>query len=226
MDCISEQNTKRFGVLIMATFQEHCKNVLSKVDISKLEKLKQKYSKNDLKYLNYSFEIPYKMTWATRYLMLEFQQKKDILDLGCGPGWFPFIAKHFGHNVKCCDIPNEAGESAILFEEILHALDLKKDYPFYIKPQEKIPSKIGRFDIITGLGMAFHHGWHINDWYFFLDDIIYNHLKPNTDCCIYFQVNRNAAWIELEQDVIYKKKPEIKKWEMFESHMLRAIIRT
>ena len=37
---------------------------------------------NDIKYLNYIFEIPYKMTWATKYLSLEFIPRKDILDLG------------------------------------------------------------------------------------------------------------------------------------------------
>jgi len=208
----------------MATFDELCNTVISKINITELTKLKQKYAACDTKYLNYKFEVPYKMTWATKYLSLDVKPKLDILDLGCGPGWFDFIAKHFGHSVTCCDVPNSAGKGAELFEDILHTLTLKKDYAFYITPQQKIPSEIGRFDLITGLGMAFHHGWHINDWYFFLDDIIQNHLKPNTTCHIYFQVNRNPAWVELENDLIYKRRPGIKKWEMFESHMLRATI--
>ena len=112
-----------------------------------------------------------------------------------------------------------------MYEDILHVLKLKKNYSFRIKAQQKIPSEIGRYDIITCLGAMFHHKWTINDWYFFLDDLIKNHCKYNSECCIFFQVNRNSAWEILEKDNIYSSKKEIKEWKFFENHILRIKIR-
>jgi len=208
----------------MPTFEEHQRNILSKVDTKKLENLKIKYPGIEHKYLKYSFEIPYKLTFATKYLSLEFLPKKDILDIGTGPGWFPMIAKHFGHNVTCCDVPNICVDVK-MWEDVLHILGLKKDFVFPVEPMIKIPSEIGKYDIISCLGMALHHGWNIKNWYFFLDDLIDNHLKSGIDTAIFFQVNRNPAWEALEQDNVYKTRKEIVKWEMFESHILRAYIR-
>jgi hypothetical protein len=78
--------------------------------------------------------------------------------------------------------------------------------------------------MITSVGTAFHHGWKLNDWYFFLDDLIENHLKRTEDSVIYFQVNTNKSWIDFSTDNYYKNKKDIKKWEIFENHMLRIIV--
>ena len=207
----------------MPTFEEHIKNIFPKVNITALEALKTKYPNLGHKYLNYSFELPYKLTFATKYLYLEFLQPKDILDIGTGPGWFPMIAKHFNHKITCCDVSSVCDDLK-MFEDVLHIFGLKKDFTFSVEPQKKIPSEIGKYDIITALGMALHHGWKLKDWYFFLDDLIDNHCKSNTNCTIYFQVNRNQAWEILEADRSYQTRIEIKTWEMFESHMLRITL--
>jgi hypothetical protein len=179
----------------------------------------------DLKYLNYSFELPYKMAWALKYLNLHMIEPKTILDIATGPGWFPLIATHFNHNVQCSDMPSPLSEAVQMFEEILHCLKLKKDFSFYINPSQKIPEEVGRYDIITALGMAFHHGWNLKNWFFFLDDIIHNHLKKGVITTIFFQANRNTAWEILEKDDKYQKRPYIKKWEMFENHMLKISVK-
>lgn len=210
----------------MKSFEDHCRDVIQKINIPALNELREKYSDCEMKYLNFPFEVPYKMTWALSYLMLHNQPEKQILDLGCGPGWFPFIAKHFNHTVHCHDLPSETSRSHMFYEDLLKTLGLKRDFAFAIKPQEKLSHGIGRYNVITALGMAFHHGWKIQDWYFFLDDITQNHFIKNGHGVLFIQANANSAWDSLLADNAYKNKPNIVKWEFFEKHMLRAVIKT
>ena len=208
----------------MLTFKELEKKIKETINLKKLNEIKNKYLDQELKYFNIDFEIPFKLRFATQYLYLEFPPKKDILDIGTGFGYLPFIAKYFDHNIILTDVSSSRSKWHQMAEEVLHCYRLKKDFSFSVESKKKIPSEIGRFDMITSLGTVFHHSWKLDDWYFFLDDLIDNHLKKNIDTVIYFQVNINRSWDEFKVCDYYKKRPEIKKWEIFENHMLRMIV--
>ncbi|MFN2477324.1 MAG: class I SAM-dependent methyltransferase [Chthoniobacterales bacterium] len=100
----------------------------------------------------------------------------DILDLGCGAGFFLFIAQSFGHRGLGLDtggIP--------VFDDWVEMLGVERMIA-RISAGEPMPEPGQKFDLITGFSTAFQGGkkswrWGRAEWEFLLDDLV-RHLKP------------------------------------------------
>lgn len=102
-----------------------------------------------------------------------------ILDIGCGPGYFIYIANYFGNYAKGLDLPSNEIYNLLVKELSLHR-DIKE-----IKKSESLNLEENKsFDLITAFMVCFDgHGtnqsWKKIDWMFFIDDIQKNYLKAN-----------------------------------------------
>jgi SAM-dependent methyltransferase len=149
------------------------KPFLDKIDSERLREIQQRYAGSSDRYAKYAdvehwlkINLP-----RVRELKLDRSPPKQILDLGCGAGFFLFLAKQFGHcgvgvDVDLYPLSNELIE---LFgvERIVHRIRAFQPLPDFGK----------QFDLITAFSSAFgrsedeSRGWTVEEWEFFLDDL-------------------------------------------------------
>ncbi|HEY1769096.1 MAG TPA: class I SAM-dependent methyltransferase [Chthoniobacterales bacterium] len=102
---------------------------------------------------------------------------KEILDIGCGGGFFLFVARARGHRGLGLD----TGEIPV-FDSLVTLLGVER-VTYTIKAFEPLPDLGRKFDLITAFSTAFHGGkdnswrWGAKEWEFLIDDLE-RHLKP------------------------------------------------
>ena len=135
-----------------------------------------------------------------RELELDLSRPKHILDLGCGAGYFLYIAQLLGHRGIGLDIDRVA-----MFRDITRLLGVRRVVQ-RIDALRPLPDFGQKFDLITAFMICFNNHkmpdlWKVPEWDFFLDDLA-KHLKP-----------RGRVWLELNQE--YDESfytPELKKF--------------
>ena len=157
-----------------------------------MRKIQQRYASSPENYSKYA-EVE---RWLKRHIKkiqdlgLHRSPPKEILDLGCGGGFFLFIAKQFGHSVTGLDI-----DEFPLFRELLELFELPRKV-WTIKPFEPLPDFGRKFDWITAFSTRFNrdredrHVWGVKEWEFFLDDLS-RHLKPGGK--VFLEINSGKA---------------------------------
>ena len=112
-----------------------------------------------------------------QYLQLHRSPPKEVLDIGCGAGFFLFIAQTCGHRGLGLDtggIP--------VFDDLTDLLGVERIIG-RIKLLEPLPDLGRKFDLITAFSPAFHGGagtswgWGAREWDYLVSDLE-RHLKP------------------------------------------------
>ena len=163
--------------------------LLAKVDQERLRDVQTRYASSASQYAKYADverwlkrNIP-----RIRQLQLDRSGPKEILDLGCGGGFFLFIAKELGHSGLGLDVGNDP-----VCNELVDLFGLKRKV-WRIQAFEPLPDFGRKFDLITAFSTAFHRSadksvaWGTNEWNFFLDDLFERQLKPGGQ--IFFDIN-------------------------------------
>ena len=169
--------------------------LLAKVDQERLRKLKAELGnppaeapaswRHYAKYLDLEKYLELNIRRA-QDLDLHLAAPKDILDIGCGGGFFLFVAQAQGHRGLGFDtggIP--------VFDELVDLLGVERTI-YRIKQFEPMPDFGRKFDLITAFSTAFHGGkdnswrWGAKEWAFLIDDLA-KHLKPGGQ--IFFGLN-------------------------------------
>ena len=106
-----------------------------------------------------------------------------ILDLGCGPGYFLYVCRFFGHN----GIGFDTGDDPF-FGAMVEHFDIPRVIS-RIEPGLPLPQFGEKFDLVTAYRVCFHRTtrkpdgtwveWSSRDWKFFIDDVRARALKPN-----------------------------------------------
>ena len=122
-----------------------------------------------------------------RELELDVSGPKRILDLGCGAGYFLYIAQLLGHSGLGLDI-----DRLPMFREITRLLGVHRVVQ-RIDAFRPLPDLGQKFDLITAFMICFNNHkmpdlWSVPEWEFFLDDLA-KHLTP-----------RGRVWLELNQE--------------------------
>jgi SAM-dependent methyltransferase len=122
-----------------------------------------------------------------RELELDLSRPKRILDLGCGAGYFLYIAQLLGHSGVGLDM-----DRLPMFREITRLLDVRRVVQ-RIQAFRPLPNFGQKFDVITAFMICFNNHkmpelWGVPEWEFFLDDLK-KHLRP-----------RGRIWLELNQE--------------------------
>ena len=149
------------------------------------------------KYLNYKFWLKESLIRVYR-LKLHTTKKKNILDIGTGTGYFPFLCNEFLHNGYCLDVPNNE-----LYDQITDSLGLIK-FKKYINPFEplKLDTK-EHFDLITAYMICFNNHkqedlWSKEEWQFFILDLQKNYLKKEGKILLNFNEESPGVYFTSE----------------------------
>jgi SAM-dependent methyltransferase len=172
-------------------FPLETKRVIETIDPVKFEQIRRRYAVADPgadwpKYLDLKRWIRVNIR-RIRQLELDLSRPRRILDLGCGAGYFLYIAQLLGHSGLGLDM-----DRLPMFREITRLLDVHRVVQ-RIQAFRPLPSFGQRFDVITAFMVCFNNHkmpglWGVPEWDFFLDDLA-KHLKP-----------RGRVWLELNQE--------------------------
>jgi SAM-dependent methyltransferase len=172
-------------------FPLETKRVIDTIDPVEFEKIRRRYAVADPgadwpKYLDLKRWIGVNIR-RIRQLELDLSRPKQILDLGCGAGYFLYIAQLLGHSGLGLDI-----DRLPMFREITRLLGVRRLVQ-RIQAFHPLPGFGQKFDVITAFMVCFNDHkmpglWGVPEWDFFLDDLA-KHLKP-----------RGRVWLELNQE--------------------------
>jgi SAM-dependent methyltransferase len=153
--------------------------LFAKIDQARLAQLQARYASSKEHYAKYAD--------VKRWLRLNIKRAQDlklhrsspqsVLDLGCGGGFFLFIAQQLGHSALGVDI-----DVFPLFTELLELLQVERRV-WTIRRREPLPDLGRKFDLITAFSIDFNREskrewwWGPTEWAFFLDDLRH-HLNP------------------------------------------------
>jgi len=167
------------------------KRVIETIDPSAFEQIRRRYAVADPgadwpKYLDLERWIGVNIR-RIRQLELDLARPKQILDLGCGAGYFLYIAQLLGHSGVGLDM-----DRLPMFREITRLLGVRRVVQ-RIQAFRSLPNFGQKFDVITAFMICFNNHkmpglWGVPEWEFFLNDLA-KHLKP-----------RGRVWLELNQE--------------------------
>jgi len=178
-------------VLRSNRFSLGTKRVIDTIDPIGFEQIRRRYAVADPgadwpKYLDLERWIGVNIR-RVRQLELDLRRPKLILDLGCGAGYFLYIAQLLGHSGVGLDM-----DRLPMFREITRLLGVRRVVE-RIGAFRPLPDFEQKFDLITAFMVCFNNHkmpelWGISEWEFFLDDLA-KRLKP-----------RGRVWLELNQE--------------------------
>ncbi len=178
-------------VLRANRFPLETRRVIETIDPVGFERIRQRYAVADPgadwpKYLDLDRWIGVNIR-RIRQLELDLSRPKRILDLGCGSGYFLYIAQLLGHSGVGLDMDRLA-----MFREITRLLGVRRVVQ-QIEAFRPLPNFGQKFDVITAFMICFNNHkmpglWGAPEWGFFLDDLK-KHLRP-----------RGRIWLELNQE--------------------------
>src|SRR5947199_9401224 len=163
--------------------------IIDTIDGPDFQQIRQRYAVEDPgedwpKYLDLDRWVDINIR-RIREIELDLARPKRILDLGCGAGYFLYIAQLLGHKGLGLDL-----DQLPMFGDLTRLLGVRRVI-WQIKAFEPLPD-LGKFDLITAFLICFNRHkqanvWGVPEWGFFLDDLA-KHLAP-----------RGRAWLELNQ---------------------------
>jgi SAM-dependent methyltransferase len=172
-------------------FQLETQRVIETIDPAGFQQIRRRYAVADPgadwpKYLDLDRWIGVNIR-RIRQLELDLARPKQILDLGCGAGYFLYIAQLLGHSGVGLDM-----DRLPMFREITRLLDVRRVVQ-RIHAFRPLPNFSQKFDVITAFMICFNNHkmpglWGVPEWEFFLNALA-KHLKP-----------RGRVWLELNQE--------------------------
>ena len=172
-------------------FPLETQRVIETIDLAAFEQIRRQYVVADPgadwpKYLDLDRWIGVNIR-RIRQLELDVARPKQILDLGCGAGYFLYIAQLLGHSGVGLDM-----DRLPMFREITRLLGVRRVVQ-RIQEFRPLPNFGQKFDVVTAFMICFNNHkmpglWDVPEWEFFLNDLA-KHLKP-----------RGRIWLELNQE--------------------------
>jgi SAM-dependent methyltransferase len=160
--------------------------LLKRLDPNKVREIQQRYSSSPVQIAKYADVERYMKLNIERVqdLGLHRSSPQDILDLGCGGGFFLYICQQLGHRCLGLDL-----EWYPVFTDLLNLLEVERK-TWEIKAFDPLPDLGRKFDWITAFSTGFNRvkksPWRVTEWEFFLNDLE-KHLHPGGK--IFFALN-------------------------------------
>ena len=159
--------------------QPEIRSFLAKLDRRQLSEIQKRHAGSSARYAKYAdvehwlaINLP-----RLQELKLDAAAPQQILDLGCGAGFFLFLAKQSGHLCVGVDVGDYP-----LSNELIQLFGIER-LTWRIRAFEPLPELGRQFDLITAFSAAFNRnedetrGWTLDEWEFFLNDLN-RHLRP------------------------------------------------
>jgi SAM-dependent methyltransferase len=172
-------------------FPLNAKRVIETIDPAGFRQIRQRYAVANPgadwpKYLDLERWIEINIR-RIREVELDLSRPRRILDLGCGAGYFLYIAQLLGHRGIGLDM-----DQLPMFRELTRLLGVRRVVQ-RIDAFRPLPDFGEKFNLITAFMICFNNHkmpdlWKVPQWEFFLDDLA-KHLTP-----------RGRVWLELNQE--------------------------
>jgi SAM-dependent methyltransferase len=172
-------------------FPLDAKRVIETIDPVSFRQIRQRYAVANPgadwpKYLDLERWIEINIR-RIREVELDLSRPRRILDLGCGAGYFLYIAQLLGHRGIGLDM-----DQLPMFRELTRLLGVRRVVQ-RIDAFRPLPDFGQKFNLITAFMICFNNHkmpdlWKVPQWEFFLDDLA-KHLTP-----------RGRVWLELNQE--------------------------
>ena len=176
------------------------RRILATIDRSELEGLRERYPYrpnarriNAYQDARYWIDVNVK---RVQDLWLDRSRPLRILDLGCGPGYFLYLCRLFGHEGVGLDPDDEP-----FFRGTTKLFGVQRVIA-RIHPQTPLPD-LKKFDLVTGHRVCFHRiartengewlEWSPADWEFFISDIRTRFLKPEGRLLLEFNRRQDGS---------------------------------
>lgn len=177
------------------------RRILASIDRAELERLREVYPyRPNARKINAYEDAGY---WVdvnikrVQDLWLDRSPPLQILDLGCGPGYFLYLCKLFGHDGLGLDPDDEP-----FFRGTTELFGVRRVIG-RIHPQTPLPDMGKQFDLVTGHRVCFHRikraekgewlEWSPADWEFFINDVRTRFLKPNGRLLLEFNRRQDGS---------------------------------
>jgi SAM-dependent methyltransferase len=172
----ARKHTLRF--FRMNRFPLETKRVIETIDPAAFEQIRQRYAVENPgehwpKYLDLDRWIDINIR-RIREIELDLARRKRILDLGCGAGYFLYIAQLLGHSGLGLDV-----DYVPMFADITRLLGVRRVIQ-QIRAFEPLPDPGAKFNLVTAFMICFNNHKQAN---------LARHLAP-----------RGRVWLELNRE--------------------------
>ena len=187
--------------------RDSIKPFFAKIDNQRLREIQRRYTGSNDRYAKYAdvehwlkINLP-----RVQNLKLDRSPPKQILDLGCGGGFFLFLAKQCGHACLGLDVGDFP-----LSNELIELFGLER-VTRRIRAFQPLPDFGRKFDLITAFSAAFNRsedesrGWNAEEWKFFLDDLN-RHLKPGGEIVLEINSGKDKRYFPDEIREFFLKR--------------------
>ncbi len=186
-------------ILKKGKIKNDVENIINTINMEKFRAYEEKYKDASpfpgySKYLEIRKWLPVKLAEYYR-LKLDKKPKLDILDIGTGAGYFPYVCNYFGHNCIALDM-----DSVPMYNDLMKLLKIER-IAHEVKPYEKLPDFGKKFDLITAYSICFNnhdrpHLWTEKEWRFFLQDLANNYTKENCEVLLVLNPEKNNKFYD------------------------------
>ena len=173
-------------------------SALATIDPTRFSQFRQQYKDAEVaeggysKYLDLRKWLSQKLTYI--YLLgLHRGRPLRILDLGTGPGYFPYLCSLYGHDVQALDL-----DVVPMYNDLCRFFKVTRT-TWRINPFEPLPNLGVKFDLVTAFMIKFNQHdlpdqWGIRQWEFMLGDLQRNQLNPGGRIFLDFNTCRDGSW--------------------------------
>lgn len=180
---------------------------LARIDGKQLREIQKRHAASGARYAKYAdvehwlaINLP-----RVQELKLDAAAPKQILDLGCGAGFFLFLAKQCGHSCVGVDVGDYP-----LSNELIQLFGIDR-LTWRIRAFEPLPDLGRQFDLITAFSAAFNRngdesrGWTPDEWDFFLNELD-QHLKPGGEILLEINSGKDGRYFLPEIRELFVKR--------------------
>jgi hypothetical protein len=168
--------------------QDHRK-IMDRIDTRQLQAIRAKYDPSQLYYKYLNAEKHIRVNLGRAYALgLHQMTGLNILDIGTGSGFFPFVCAYFGHRAISID----KGDNPI-FDDMIGLLQVDRTVSS-VQAFQRLPDLGRQFDLVTAFRGVFHRinkpVWGVPEWTFFLNDVASDLLLD--DGRLFMDLNRGS----------------------------------
>jgi SAM-dependent methyltransferase len=199
------------------------RRMLATINRAELEKLRERYPyRPNARRINAYEDAAYWIDVNVKRvqdLWLDRSPSLQILDLGCGPGYFLYLCRLFGHEGLGLDPDEEP-----FFRGTTQFFGVRRVIA-RINPQTPLPDLGKKFDLVTAHRVCFHRiarekngqwlEWTPADWEFFINDIRTRFLKPGGRLLLEFNRRPDGSSFFTEELHAYflSQGARIRRWK-------------
>jgi hypothetical protein len=178
--------------------------ILKTIDLNQFKIYQERFRDADPPPHGYSKYLDIRLWMAGKlmyFFLLNLHKSKPlrILDLGTGPGYFPYICSLYGHEVVALDL-----DVVPMYNELCQFFKIDRRI-WRIEKFHKLPDLGIKFDLITAHMIKFNQHylpdqWGADEWQFFLVDLKINQLVENGR--IFLEFNANLDGTHYDDEVL------------------------